>query len=97
MQLLRADVADVKQGDVTLKFQKLDPDARYALAAYKARVQPMRAVGEGKLLFPMVRDITPATGLGLPESASGRDLLNTGLTLRDDAKVVWIRYQKVRD
>ncbi len=97
VQLLRADVADVKQGDVTLKFQKLDPDARYALAAYKARVQPMRAVGEGKLLFPMVRDITPATGLGLPESASGRDLLNTGLTLRGDAKVVWIRYQKVRD
>lgn len=94
VQLLRTDAAEGK-ADVGLKLQRLKPHVRYALAAYTAQVKDLRAVGEGKLLFPMVRGIAPATGLDLPVSASGRDLMNRGVTLRESPKVVWITYQKV--
>jgi len=81
---------------VGLKPRNLDPAARYTLKAYSGQVQPTLAPGDGRLHFPMARKIGPAPGLGVPESATGRDLLDKGVTLKDGAGVIWISYQRAR-
>jgi len=79
-----------------LKPRKLDPAAQYALKAYSGQMQPTLAPGGGHLQFPMARKIGPAHNLGLPESATGRDLLDKGLVLKDGAGVIWVTYQRAR-
>jgi hypothetical protein len=81
---------------VKLKPRNLDPAAKYTLKVYSARVQPALAPGEGRLYFPMAQKVGLAHDLGLPDSATGRDLLDKGLTLKDGVHVVWIIYQKTR-
>jgi hypothetical protein len=95
--LYRIDAGLAAGNVVVLKPRKLDPVARHALKAYSGQVQPTLAPGEGKLLFPMVQKIGPAPDLGLPESATGRDLLDRGLTLKDDANVIWVAYQRAQE
>jgi hypothetical protein len=81
---------------VGLKPQQLDPAARYALMAYSGQIQPTLAPGGGRLEFPMARKIGPAPDLGLPKSATGRDLLDKGLTPKDGADVIWVVYRRAR-
>lgn len=47
--------------------------------------EPTRAVGLGRLFFPMVKNIGPASDLGLPDSATGRELMENGLTVKPGA------------
>ncbi|MEI8354449.1 MAG: hypothetical protein WCG22_08080, partial [Lentisphaerota bacterium] len=98
VQVLGEDVTRAKKGEVSLKFQKLDPFARYSLKVYTGQSQSLAAVGEGKLRFPMVGNIAATHGLELPESATGKELMEKGLTveIKDKPGVAIITYKQIK-
>jgi hypothetical protein len=84
---------------VTLKLRKLDAAARYTLKAYAGRIQPTPTDSSVEdftkgALFPMAHKIGPAPDLGVPKSATGRELMEKGLALKDGAGVLWVVYRK---
>jgi hypothetical protein len=83
-------------GDVRVKPQGLDPAAQYAIKVYSGRVEPTLAPGQGGLLFPMVRQVAPTDELGLPETATGRELMESGLAVKPGTTpcTIWIAYQQ---
>jgi len=44
----------------------------------------------------MAQKIGLAPDLGLVEQATGRDLLDKGLTFKDSADVIWVTYRRTR-
>jgi len=83
---------------VRLKLQRLKPATRYALKGYTGQIELTLAPGQGRLFFPMVRNIGPASDLGLPESATGRELMENGLTVKVGAspRMIWIAYLRAK-
>jgi len=81
---------------IRLKLQGLDPAARYTIKTYAARLEPTQAPGEGHLFFPMVRQVAPTNGLGLPANATGRELMETGLGIQTGPSpcTIWIAYRQ---
>jgi len=97
--LYRANPEQKEEGKiVVLKLRKLDPAARYALKAYSGRIEPAQAYngGVGKMQVPMVQKIGPAPDLGLPDTMTGRELMEKGLTLKDATGVIWVAYRKAQ-
>jgi hypothetical protein len=92
--LCRLDDRPATGKPVVLIPRRLDAGATYVVKAYAGAVQPTLASGEGRLQFPMVSKIVPVSGQGLPASATGRELMEKGLTLKDGPGVTWIVYQK---
>ncbi len=92
--LYRVQTGPATGAAVELKLRNLVPGAAHQLTAYSSRLQPTLAPGEGKLLFPMAQTIGPADDLGLPASASGRDLLDKGVTLKDRPAAIWVAYRR---
>ena len=81
---------------VRLRLQRLEPATRYALKAHTGQIEPTLAPGQGRLLFPMVKNIGPASDQGLPDSATGRELMENGLTVKPGAspRMIWIAYRR---
>jgi hypothetical protein len=44
----------------------------------------------------MAHKIGPAPDLAFPESATGRELMEKGLTLKDAVGVIWVAYRKAQ-
>jgi len=44
----------------------------------------------------MVHEIELASDLGLPESVTGRELMENGVTLKDGSVAVWVAYRKAK-
>jgi len=90
---------------VAVKLTKLDPAAAYTLNAYAGPVRRTPTDSSSQEeggdfrwgpLFPMVHEIEPASDLGLPESATGRELMENGVTLKDGSVAVWVTYRKAK-
>jgi hypothetical protein len=83
---------------VVVSPQRLAAGATYSLNAYSGQVQSTRAPGEAKLQFPMVSKIVPMTDSGVPASATGRELLDKGLTIKlvQTPHFVWVVYRKAK-
>jgi hypothetical protein len=88
---------------VGVKLRELDPAARYTLTAYAGPVRrtPTDSSSQDEggdfrwgPLFPMVHEIDPAPDLRLPEAATGRELMEKGLTLKDGMIVIWVAYRR---
>ena len=88
---------------LVVKPGNLDPASRYTLKAYAGPVRrtptDSSAQDEGGdfrwgPLFPMVHEIETASDPALPGAATGRELMENGMTLKDGNVAVWVVYQR---
>ena len=88
-----------------MKPRNLDPASRYSLKAWAGPVRrtPTDSSSQDEggdfrwgPLFPMVHEIEPASDLGLPGSATGREVMENGMKLKDGNVALWVVYRRVK-
>jgi len=86
--------------DSVVRLQHLDAAAIYALTAYIGAVVPSPTDSSVEdfttgALFPMVHEIRVASISGIPESATGAELMTRGLPVAGGSTVRWVAYRRL--
>lgn len=82
-----------------LKLRNLAPVSSYRLKAYAGPIRPSPTDSStGNFtsgpLFPMVHNVDPVPGQKIPESATGRELMERGVVLTEEDTAFWVVYQR---